>query len=204
MNAIAERPEVAGARAGRAPRAADPFDPGPPSPLEPARRREEAETRRERSPRLNLDFSSRHHLIAWAMGEADPAGFQYPTSLLEIDRGRRDLAGASPSPAEEHLAETAALCWYALRAYEIKHSQRMNWPKGYAPAEADFYQKSIERTQRRFEMALKSLALLRRIELPSLRVSVGQRPVGIVRQEPTSSPAMGGATQGRNTLTAAG
>lgn len=86
-------------------------------------------------PSLRLDLSCRHHLIAWATGAA--SGEQYAAAMLEIDRVRRELADPNPNPAEGHLAEIAALCWFALRAHEIKHAQRPAMPRGYGIFQAD-------------------------------------------------------------------
>ena len=47
---------------------------------------------------------------------------------------------------------------------------------------AEFYQRRIDRAQKRFLSAIKALALVRRLQLPAVQVNIGEKQMNIVAQ----------------------
>lgn len=86
-----------------------------------------------------------------------------------------EFAGPNPSPIERVLAETAALNWYALRLYEGRLASADSSKGGITYKQTDFYMRCIDRTHRRFLQTLKTIALIRRLGLPSLQINVAQQ-----------------------------
>jgi hypothetical protein len=81
---------------------------------------------------------------------------------------RAELAGPDPTPIERLLAERAALCWLAVNEFEAAAQQI-----GPISIEvADYQQRRIDRAHKRFLTALKTLAAVRKLAVPALRVNV--------------------------------
>lgn len=87
---------------------------------------------------------------------------------LKLAAVQAGLAGESPTPSETMLAERAAFCWLQLYVYEFQYAGRT----GLSFVAADFYQRRIDRAQRRFFAALKTLAIVRRLDVPDLHANV--------------------------------
>jgi hypothetical protein len=87
-----------------------------------------------------------------------------------------ELAGENPSPMEKLLAENVALCWLNLHYYETIYAQNM---KEYSRSQAEFHQKRIDRAHRRYLAAIKTLAQVRKLQLPSVQLNIGEKQVNI-------------------------
>lgn len=98
-----------------------------------------------------------------------------------LDEIEREMAGPDPSPLERMLAQQAAICWMQLYHYEQRYAARMNSEPtevcGYQHEE--FYQKRVVRAQRRFESAVKTLAQVRRLQLPTVQVNIADKQVNV-------------------------
>jgi len=98
-----------------------------------------------------------------------------------LDAKERELAGPNPSPLESMQAQQAAICWLQLYHYEKKYADRLNvQPQdnlGFQKEE--FYHKQVARAQRRLETALKTLAQVRRLQLPTVQINVADKQVNI-------------------------
>lgn len=88
----------------------------------------------------------------------------------------RELAGPDPAPLERLLAERAALCWLTVHQYEAAYAQRMG---ELSIAQGDFHQRRIDAAHRRYLSALKSLAAVRRLALPAVRINLARRQVNV-------------------------
>ena len=86
-----------------------------------------------------------------------------------------EFAGPDPSPVELVLAETAAINWYALRMYEGKLYSATSGKDGITHKQTDFYMRCIDRSHRRFMQTLKTIALIRRLGVPSVQINVAQQ-----------------------------
>jgi hypothetical protein len=84
----------------------------------------------------------------------------------------KDLAGESPSPVEELLAQRIALDWLYLHYVEALEAQWMR-DGSRILAQADHSQKRVDRAHRRYLRSLKTLATVRRLLTPAVRMKVG-------------------------------
>jgi hypothetical protein len=95
----------------------------------------------------------------------------------DLDEKARELAGPSPSPIEQTMAETAALSWFALRHYQAAYVCSSQSDDGLTLKQADFHQRRIDRAHRRLLSTLKILAMVRRLALPPLQINVASQQV---------------------------
>ncbi len=123
----------------------------------------------ERGPAVVDRFGSpaswlRSHLVSTAAGKNLAASESMNRKLAQV---QAELEGPDPSPIERLLAERAALCWFQVHRYEAMYvsagerSLRL----------ADFEQKLIDRSHKRFLSALKTLAAVRKLG-PAIQVNV--------------------------------
>jgi hypothetical protein len=99
---------------------------------------------------------------------------------------RAELAGPSPSPLEQLLADRAATCWLWLHDLEIRLAQA----KDLTIPQAEYRQRAVDRAHKRYLAALKTLALVRKLALPVLQINVARRqtniagPSAVVEKQP--------------------
>ena len=79
-----------------------------------------------------------------------------------------EIAGPQPSPIERLLAEQIGICWLHVRHVEIKYAHL----KSYTLSEAEYYQRCLDRSQKRYLRAIKTLAQIRKLGLPALQVNI--------------------------------
>jgi hypothetical protein len=84
---------------------------------------------------------------------------------------RRELAGPAPSALEAILAERLAICWLAVHMYEAVYARLHG---SLSIAEDEFHQRRIDAAHRRMLAAARTLAAIRKLEMPSLQVNVAQ------------------------------
>ena len=91
------------------------------------------------------------------------------------------IAGPCPSMLEQLLADQIALCWQQVR----EHEMRWTLAREHTYAAADYYQRCIDRAQRRYLNAIKTLAQVRRLQLPAVQLNgagQGGKQVNIAAQ----------------------
>lgn len=97
--------------------------------------------------------------------------------LLEEDTRQQmralhaQIAGESPSPLESLLVERIVTCWLHLHYYETLCAQSL---KDQSLRQSEAHGRRIEQVHRRYLSAIKTLAQIRRLELPSVQVNIGQ------------------------------
>ncbi|QDV34101.1 hypothetical protein [Tautonia plasticadhaerens] len=94
---------------------------------------------------------------------------------LRLGEVRRDLEGPNPTPMERLLAERAALCWAEVNIRQTNYEQS----KDLTLRQAEFHQRRIDAAHRRFLSAIKTLATVRKLALPALRVNLAQNQVNV-------------------------
>lgn len=99
----------------------------------------------------------------------------------EILRGkagglREEVAGPDPSPLERLLADRVVMCWLQLHYAEQKYAEvalqsvpSLDWEQ------EELHQKRIDRLQRRYIAAIKSLAQVRRLLGPNVQVNLAEQ-----------------------------
>lgn len=99
----------------------------------------------------------------------------------QLDAKVRELGGVNPPPLELALAQQGAVCWLELYHFEQQYAARLNkQPQdslGFQREE--FYQKRVGRAQGRFQQALKALAQVRRLQLPTVQVNLANRQINL-------------------------
>jgi hypothetical protein len=84
--------------------------------------------------------------------------------VAKLKTMRTELAGPQPSPIEKLLAERVVACWL-----QIYHADAMDAESGSITfAQADYIHRRQDRAHRRFLSAVKTLATVRRLALPTL------------------------------------
>jgi hypothetical protein len=86
---------------------------------------------------------------------------------------RVELAGPNPTPLERLLGERIALCWAAVNEYERRYHAAA---KELSIAQTDSQMRRITAATRRYLMAIRTLAQIRKLAVPSILGSIGKRP----------------------------
>lgn len=106
------------------------------------------------------------------------ATFGNPLARVGLERiismMRADLEGDAPSPLERLLIERIILCWLQANFADQQVAALLANGEGKIN-QVEFFERRQGRAQRRYLAAIRSLALLRRLLVPSIRVEqVGQ------------------------------
>jgi hypothetical protein len=122
----------------------------------------------------------------------------------EMQRCATELAGGNPTPIEAKLAETAAICWFALRLAEaqdrnlIGREEESDEPVPVWLREHDL--RRIDRAHKRLMATLRTLETVRRLAtsteaIKGTRRSVSSSPApprrGVGEQKGPGSPTLG-------------
>ena len=87
---------------------------------------------------------------------------------LRVAQLRNELLGLAPSPLERLLVERILVCWLHLHNADVQRAIM----RGGTFTEGDYYERCIDRAQRRYLEAIKALGQVRRLELPSMQVNL--------------------------------
>ena len=93
-----------------------------------------------------------------------------------LEQMRAEIAGPSPTPLERLLVDRIATCWLALQHAETAYAQNL---RRLDSDQGEYYQRRIDRAQRRYLDAIRSLVLIRRMLLPTVQVNIAERQVNI-------------------------
>ena len=106
------------------------------------------------------------------------------TLRMQIEQVQRDAAGPNPTPLESLLAERIAVCWIQIHIYEVLYAATV----GKQTVDSSFgHQKRIDIVNRRYMAAIKTLAQVRKMQLPTMQialpgstqVNIGEKQVNI-------------------------
>lgn len=92
---------------------------------------------------------------------------------------RQELGVETASPLEKLLIERIVLCWYHLYDVELSYTRQMR--ESISLEKATYYQKALDRAERRYQEAVKSLAVLRRLQVPVMQINIGEKQVNIAQ-----------------------
>jgi hypothetical protein len=87
----------------------------------------------------------------------------------QLHQMRAQLAGDSASPLEQILIERIAICWLQMHQYEMLYARKMD---RCPPSDEEIHLKRLAMAHKRFLSAIKTLAQVRRLQLPSLQLSI--------------------------------
>ena len=77
---------------------------------------------------------------------------------------RNELSGPSATPLEKHLIERVVLCW--LTTHEAEHHLSMS--QNLPPRHSEIWAKRVDQAHKRHLTAVKMLATVRKLAVPSL------------------------------------
>jgi len=117
-------------------------------------------------------------------------------SLLEgYEATCRDLGHAESSCLEQLLVEQVALCW--LRHNELERRYTKVSSSGVQTiAQADYWERRLSASQRRYLRACETLARIRKMQLPMMQVNIGQHQVNVAQAESRSQQARKSRSEG--------
>jgi hypothetical protein len=93
----------------------------------------------------------------------------------KLDEVQSELEGPNPTPIERLLAERASLCWFIVHWYENAYANADGWNL----SQANFQHRKIDKAHARFLSALRTLAQVRKLALPTLQVNIARNQVNV-------------------------
>jgi hypothetical protein len=100
---------------------------------------------------------------SWVQLAAGPNLLLAESLMRKAEELRTEVAGASPSPLEQLLAERVVACWLQVSFYDGQVAQT----REYTPAKAQILQNQRDAAQRNYLAAIKTLATVRKLLTPS-------------------------------------
>lgn len=125
----------------------------------------------------NLALQVQEAVIDSAGGQSLPFKEGIACKMKQL---RGDLCGTNSSPLEKLLVERIVLCWLTLHDAEIRFARA----KELTIRQATYWQDRIDRAHRRYLTAMKTLATVRKLALPSLQINIGKRQTNIAGAVP--------------------
>jgi hypothetical protein len=98
----------------------------------------------------------------------------------QIDEVRSQLEGPNPTPIERLLAERASICWFIVHWYETAYTSA----SGLSIANADLQHRKIDKAHARFLSAIRTLAQVRKLALPTLQLNIAKNQVNVAETRP--------------------
>lgn len=89
---------------------------------------------------------------------------------------RKELLGNNPTPVEVLLVERVAACWLHVQDAELRSAQA----KDLSIRQADYQQRRMDATNRRYLAAVKALATVRKLALPAVQINVAKKQVNVM------------------------
>lgn len=89
---------------------------------------------------------------------------------------RKELLGENPTPIERLLVERVVACWLQVQDAEIRYAQVQGQ---LSIKQADFHQRRMDATSKRYLAALKALALVRKLAVPVLQINIARKQMNV-------------------------
>ena len=100
----------------------------------------------------------------------------FKTSLnRKLANLRSELAGSTPTPLEKLLVERIVACWLQLHLADIQYAQSKN----LTIRQGEYHQNRMDKAQRRYLFAIKTLAIVRKLATPVLQVNIARKQTNI-------------------------
>lgn len=87
---------------------------------------------------------------------------------------RTELAGPTPTLLELMLVERVTACWLQVQIAELLYNRG-----GVSFEQAEHDQKVLDRAHKRHLSAIKTLATVRRLQVPALQVNIAEKQVNV-------------------------
>ncbi len=99
---------------------------------------------------------------------------------FKLNALRGEILGPDPSPLEDLLARRIAACWLHVHYVETIFAQNIE-NNGLSGRWSESMQRSIDRAQRRYLSAIRTLAQVRRLLAPMVQVNIAEKQVNIAQ-----------------------
>ncbi len=104
----------------------------------------------------------------------------------------KEVAGAAPTPLETLLAERVVVCRMQITHYEREYAARLKKAslagEGISFTSSDHHQKRMDRLQKQYLSAIKTLAQVRRLQLPmQVQVNIAEKQINLAGGNPSLS-----------------
>lgn len=94
----------------------------------------------------------------------------------QLDTMRQELSGSNPSPLELLLVERVCVCWLKLHYLEYLHITGMD---SHSIKQSEELLKQVDSANKRYLNSIKTLAQIRKLQLPTVQVNIGEKQVNI-------------------------
>ena len=91
---------------------------------------------------------------------------------------RTELLGAAPSPLERLLVERIVACWLQVQ-YADRQAATFEQTGGRF-AQGEYWQRQQDRTHHRYLSAIRALAQVRRLLIPTMQVNIAEQQLNVV------------------------
>ncbi len=95
--------------------------------------------------------------------------------LCKLDEMRLELSGPNPSSLEKFLVERVLATWLHLHTIEAAYASK----ESMSLTLGQYYQKTMTAAQKRYLAAIKGLAEVRKLALPTLQVNIAKKQVNV-------------------------
>jgi hypothetical protein len=117
-------------------------------------------------------------IVSFASAMAGEKNLVFREALLrKLELMRAELLGENPTPVEKLLVERVVACWVQVQDAELRAAQGAG---DVTIRQADFHQRRMDATHRRYLAALKALALVRKLALPALQINLARKQVNVL------------------------
>lgn len=93
----------------------------------------------------------------------------------QLEQMRTDIAGLNPTPLEQQLAARVVLCWFQVQTLEEIYTLAM----ASSHKTCEFMQKQLDAAHRRHLSAITALATVRKLQVPTIQVNIGEKQVNV-------------------------
>ena len=109
-------------------------------------------------------------------------------TILSIQEKMQDMInqvrGDNPTPLEGLLAERVAMCWLDVQDHELRYGQLGN----DTLTKYEWRSRMLDRAHNRYLSAMKTLATVRRLNLPVVQVNIAEKQINTVGSGTLETP----------------
>ena len=100
-----------------------------------------------------------------------------------LEQMKQELGWETATALERLLIERIVLCWHHLYRMETGYQRALK--ESLSLEKSLYYQKVLDRAQKRHLAAIQSLALVRRLQIPPVQVNIADKQMNVVQGAPT-------------------
>ena len=89
---------------------------------------------------------------------------------------KKQIAGPTPTPLEQLLADRIVVCWLQVQQAELRAANRLE-NNGWVLSNAE--ENRLDKVNKRFLAAVKSLAQVRKLLTPKVQVNIANQQVNV-------------------------